>query len=109
MTERDDGTCKPNDTNVATMRATRSKGLGRQIPAIEFAMNLARSETTGFSLERRGRCQCMNNSEFPGVSTFAVRMEDALTKAHDTIIATRVRHIELLRHASNVDRRTSQL
>src|SRR6201996_3550259 len=85
------------------------KDWAEKLPGIEFAMNLARSETTGFSpfflnYARTPRPMIWdNNSEFPGVRTFAMRMKDALMKAHDAIIAARVRQTD----TANVHRRHS--
>jgi len=68
-----------------------------KLPAIEFAMNCARSETTGFSpfflnYGRMPRPMIWNaKSEFPGVRIFAQRMKDAIMTAHDEIIEAQVR------------------
>ena len=73
------------------------KDWATKLPAIEFAMNSARSETTGFTpfMLNYGRSPRSmiweSNSEFPGVRVFAQRMKDAILRAHDSIIAARVK------------------
>jgi len=67
-----------------------------QLPAVEFAINSARSSTTGFSPFQLnyGRNPSpmiwRGEDEFPGVRMFADRMKMAIMKAHDAIIASRV-------------------
>lgn len=76
-------------TDGATERANRT--------SIEFAMNCARSDTTGFSpfFLNYGRMPRPliwdTESEYPGVETFAQRMKDAIMAAHDHIIEARVK------------------
>ncbi|CAG8672995.1 2126_t:CDS:2, partial [Acaulospora colombiana] len=70
-----------------------------RLPAIEWAMNAARSETTGFSpfflnFGYRPRPLIWNNAdkdEYPGVHAFAQRMKDAIMQAHDAILEKRVK------------------
>ncbi|KIL61464.1 hypothetical protein M378DRAFT_82512, partial [Amanita muscaria Koide BX008] len=68
-----------------------------KLPAIELAMNIARSETTGFSpfyLNYARMPQALvwsDSSPYPGVEEFASTMKTALMKAHDAIIDARVR------------------
>jgi hypothetical protein len=72
-----------------------------KLPAIEFAMNSACSQTTGFPpfVLNYGRMpQSMvwnNNSEYPGVRKFAQKMKDAILTAHDAILAARVKQTRL--------------
>jgi len=72
-----------------------------KLPAIEFAINSARSATTGYApfVLNGGRMPASMiwnaNSEFPGVRVFAQRMKDVVVSAHDTIIAARVKQTEL--------------
>ena len=67
-----------------------------KLPAIEFALNSARSNTTGFSLFQLnyGRNPSLMiwdaHDEFPGVRKFAEKMKIAIMSAHDSIIAARV-------------------
>ncbi|TFK78920.1 hypothetical protein K466DRAFT_459881, partial [Polyporus arcularius HHB13444] len=59
-------------------------------------MNMARSETTGFSPFFLNYGQMPRSlvwsgeSDYPGVRTFALRMKQAVMAAHDAIIAARV-------------------
>ncbi|KIL55335.1 hypothetical protein M378DRAFT_50393, partial [Amanita muscaria Koide BX008] len=72
-----------------------------RLPAVEFAINCARSETTGFAPfflnnGRIPRSMVWNGnapSDYAGVRVFAQRMKLALMQAHDCIIAARVRSI----------------
>jgi len=74
-----------------------------RLPAIEWAMNAARSETTGFSpfflnYGYRPRPLLWNNAgkdEYPGVHAFAQKMKDAIMKAHDAILEKRVKQTRL--------------
>lgn len=67
-----------------------------KLPAIEFAVNSARSSTTGFSPFQLnyGRNPSpmiwKGQEEFPGVRKFAEQMKLAIMSAHDSIIAARV-------------------
>jgi transposase InsO family protein len=67
-----------------------------KLPAIEFAINSARSSTTGFSPFQLnyGRNPSpmiwQGQEEFPGVRRFAERMKLAMMSAHDAIIAARI-------------------
>lgn len=75
-----------------------SKWLER-LPAVEWAMNAARSETTGFSpfflnYGYRPRPLIWKNTgdnEYPGVQAFAQKMKDAIMQAHDAILERRVK------------------
>ena len=68
-----------------------------KLPAIEFAINSASSQTTGYApfvlnYGRMPRSMIWNsNTEYPGVRTFAQRMKDAVLTAHDAIIASRMK------------------
>lgn len=72
-----------------------------KLPAIEFAINSARSQTTGYApfvLNHGLMPQSMiwsTKSEYPGVRVFAQRMKDAIMRAHDAIISARVKQTEL--------------
>lgn len=68
-----------------------------RLPVIELALNMARSDTTGFSpfYLNYGRVPYPMiweaKSEYPGVRIFAERIKDAILSAHDTIIEARVK------------------
>ncbi|PIL23014.1 hypothetical protein GSI_14321 [Ganoderma sinense ZZ0214-1] len=93
-------------TDGATKRANRTmtqmlrqcvrpdqKDWVQRLPAVELAMNMARSETTGFSPFYLNYGQMPRSliweseSEYPGVQAFAQRMKEAIMVAHDAIIA----------------------
>ena len=67
-----------------------------KLPAVEFAVNSARSSTTGFSPFQLnyGRNPSLmiwdSQDEFPGVHKFTEKMKMAIMSAHDSIITTRV-------------------
>ena len=67
-----------------------------RLPAVEFAINTARSSTMGFSPFQLnyGRNPSFMiwkvEDEFPGVQNFAKQMKLAVMSAHDAIIASRV-------------------
>jgi hypothetical protein len=67
-----------------------------KLPAVEFAINSARSSTTGFSPFQLNYGRNPSSliwrveDEFPGVQKFAERMKMAIMSAHDAIIASRV-------------------
>ncbi|KAJ2911813.1 hypothetical protein MD484_g8600, partial [Candolleomyces efflorescens] len=71
----------------------------RRLPGIEFAINSARSESTGYSpfflnYGRLPRAMIWNSAtkdEFPAVRNFALQKKLALMQAHDSILATRVK------------------
>ena len=96
-------------TDGATERANRTitqmiqqyvhpdhKDWARKLPAIELAVNSARSSTTGFSPFQLNYGQNPSpmiwnvQEEFPGVRKFAEKMKLAIMSAHDSIIAPRV-------------------
>lgn len=70
-----------------------------KLPAIEFAINSARSESTGFApvflnAGRMLRSMVWNSApanEFPSIRNFALQKKLALMAAHDSIIAARVK------------------
>nr|VWO95354.1 Uncharacterized protein [Ganoderma boninense] len=96
-------------TDGATERANRTmtqmlrqcvrpdqKDWVQKLPAIELAMNTARSDTTGFSPFYLNYGQMprslvwSSESEYPGVRKFAQRMKEAIMAAHDAIISARI-------------------
>jgi hypothetical protein len=70
-----------------------------KLPAIEFAINSARSESTGFApfflnSGRMPRSMIWNSApptEFPSIRNFALQKKLALMAAHDSILAARVK------------------
>jgi len=70
-----------------------------KLPAIEFAINSARSESTGFApfflnAGRMPRAMIWTSappSEFPSIRNFALKKKMALMSAHDSILAARVK------------------
>jgi hypothetical protein len=70
-----------------------------KLPAIEFAINVSRSETTGYApfFLNSGRIPRMfiwndaNSDEYPSVRAFAQRMKHAVMSAHDAILETQVK------------------
>ncbi|KAJ3505227.1 hypothetical protein NLJ89_g7527 [Agrocybe chaxingu] len=77
------------------------KDWAQKLPAIEFAINSARSESTGFApfflnSGRMPRSFIWDSNEpekYPGVRVFAQRMKTAVMRAHDSIIAARVKQV----------------
>ena len=73
------------------------KNWANRLPAIEFALNSARSDTTGFApfflnYGRLPRTMLVNEkSEYPAVKKFAQNLKSAILSAHDAIIAARVK------------------
>ncbi|KAF9474797.1 hypothetical protein BDN70DRAFT_815051, partial [Pholiota conissans] len=72
-----------------------------KLPAIEFAINSARSESTGFApfflnsgrVPRSFIWDANKPDGFPGVRAFAKKMRNAIMRAHDAIIAARVKSV----------------
>jgi hypothetical protein len=76
-----------------------------KLPAIEFAINSARSESTGYApffldTGRMPRSMIWDQparDEYPGVRAFAQKMRDTIMSAHDAILHARVKQT---RHAN---------
>jgi len=70
-----------------------------KLPAIEFAINMARSESTGYSpfflntgrMPRAMIWDAPEEDEYPSVKAYAQRMKLALTAAHDALLTARVK------------------
>ena len=70
-----------------------------RLPAIEFAINLAQSESTGYSpfflntgrMPRAMIWDAPSSDEYPSVKAYAQRMKLALTTAHDALLTARVK------------------
>jgi hypothetical protein len=87
-----------------------------RLPAIEFAMNSARLESTGFSpfflnYAHTPHPLIWNSTlEFPGVEDFAAKLKEALMKAHDAIIDARVKQTKQAnRHRRRADFKVDEL
>ncbi len=100
--ETDGLTERSNRTVSAMLRQCVSvdqKDWVSRLPAIEFAINCARSETTGYTpfflnMGRMPRSMIWKNpakTEYPGVKVFAQRMKLAVISAHDSILNARVK------------------
>ncbi|KXN92063.1 hypothetical protein AN958_10115, partial [Leucoagaricus sp. SymC.cos] len=72
------------------------------LPAVEFAINLACSEVTGYTLFslNNGRMSHSliqddsSNKEYPGVKKFALGLKNAIMSAHDSILTYQVKEIQ---------------
>ncbi|THH32769.1 hypothetical protein EUX98_g1371 [Antrodiella citrinella] len=70
-----------------------------KLPAVEFAINLARSDSTGYApfflnTGRMPRSLIWNNAgpdEYPAVRAYAQKVKYAVMAAHDSILAARVK------------------
>ncbi|RPD70277.1 hypothetical protein L226DRAFT_425810, partial [Lentinus tigrinus ALCF2SS1-7] len=70
-----------------------------KLPAIEFAINLAKSESTGYApfflnTGRMPRAMVWDDAspdEYPGVRAYAQRVKNAIMSAHDSILGARVK------------------
>lgn len=73
-----------------------------KLPAIEFAINSARSASTGYApfFLNTGRMlrsmiwESAKQSEYPGVRSFAMQQKVALMAAHDSILAACTNQIQ---------------
>ena len=99
--QTDGATERANRTMTQMLRqcvGTKQTDWVTRLPAIEFAMNSARSSTTGFTpfylnYGRNPSPMIWKGEEvYPGVRQFAENMKDAIMSAHDAIIASRVQH-----------------
>ena len=97
--QTDGATERANRTMTQMLRqcvSPKQKDWVIKLPAIEFAMNSARSSTTGFTpfYLNYGRVPSpmiwKGEEIYPGVRQFAENMKDAIMSAHDAIIAARV-------------------
>ena len=70
-----------------------------KLPAIEFAINSARSEVTGYApfflnhgrMPRSFIWDDPSKEEYPGVRSYATKIKNALLAAHDSILEARVK------------------
>lgn len=100
--QTDDSTERANRTVTQMLRQCineKQTDWVAKLPAIEFAINSARSESTGFApvflnAGRMLRSMVWNSApanEFPSIRNFALQKKLALMAAHDSIIAARVK------------------
>jgi hypothetical protein len=100
--ETDGSTERANRTIGQMLRsciASNQRDWVARLPAIEFAINLARSESTGYSpfflnsgrMPRSLVWDAPDTTEYPGVRVFAQRMKTAVMAAHDAILGARVK------------------
>ena len=99
--QTDGATERANRTMTQMLRQCvnpKQKDWVKKLPAIEFAMNSARSSTTGFTpFYLNYGCNpspmiWKGEEIYPGVCQFAENMKDTIMCAHDAIIASRVQH-----------------
>jgi len=102
--QSDGATERANRTMTQMVRqcvSSNQKDWASKLPAIEFAMNSACSQTTGYPpfVLNYGRMPPSmiwnNNSDYPGVRKFAQNMKDAILTAHDAILTARVKQTRL--------------
>ena len=112
--QTDGSTKRMNRTITQMLRqciSPKQKDWIYKLPMIEYAINTARSETTGYApfflnYGRMPRNLLWNDprkDEYPGVRTFAQKVKDAILQAHDAILQARVkqtRHANRRRRAS---------
>ena len=100
--ETDGSTERANRTIGQMLRACigpNQKDWVTRLPAIEFAINTARSESTGYApfflntgrMPRAMIWDSPGRNEYPNVRTYAWKMKLALMTAHDALLATRVK------------------
>lgn len=100
--ETDGSTERANRTITQMIRQCISptqKDWVARLPAIEFAINSARSDSTGYArfflntgrMPRSFIWNTADKSEYPGVRVFAQRLKSAIMAAHDSILAAQVK------------------
>jgi hypothetical protein len=98
--QTDGATERANRTINTMLRqavAPHQKDWVAKLPGIEFALNSARSETTGYSPFFLNYGQMPRpliwdaNSDYPGVRLHAERIRQAVMSAHDSILSARVK------------------
>jgi hypothetical protein len=100
--ETDGSTERANRTITQMLRqciGPKQKDWVSKIPAIEFALNSARSETTGYApffldtgcMPRSLLWNSDRSKEYPGIANFALQRRLAIMAAHDSMIAARVK------------------
>ncbi|PSS18923.1 hypothetical protein PHLCEN_2v3139 [Hermanssonia centrifuga] len=100
--ESDGSTERANRTITQMLRQcvnSKQKDWVAKLPAIEFAINTARSESTGYApfflnsgrMPRPMIWEHAGADEYPGVRAYAQRVKFAIMAAHDSILAARVK------------------
>jgi hypothetical protein len=100
--ETDGATERANQTMTQMLRSCISlnqKDWVSRLPAIEFAINIVSSESTGYSpfftnYSRMPRPMIWNHpgpSEYPGVRVYTLKLKHTIMSAHDSMIAARVK------------------
>ena len=117
--QTDGATERANRTTTQMIRqcvSPNQKDWVLKLPAIEFAIDSARSSTTDFSpfqlnYERNPSPMIWKGQdEFPGVRRFAERVKVAIVSAHDSIIAARiVNTLQANRKRAAVDHKVGDL
>ena len=77
-----------------------------KLPTIEFAINLARSDSTGYlpfflNTRHMPRPMIWNDAlkdEYPGVRAYMLKVKNAIMAAHNSILAVRVKHTRDANH-----------
>ncbi|KAJ3558320.1 hypothetical protein NP233_g11530 [Leucocoprinus birnbaumii] len=103
--ESDGSTERANRTVVQMLRqciAPDQKNWVTKLPAIEFAINSACSEVTGYTpfflnYGRMPRPLIWNSpaqNEYPGVRIFAQNLKNAVIQAHDSILSHRIKETQ---------------
>jgi hypothetical protein len=102
--ETDGSTERANRTITQMLRQCVSptqKDWVSKLPAIELAINSARSEVTGYApfflnygrIPRSFIWNDPKSNEYPGVRIFATKLKNAIIAAHDSILAHRIKEI----------------
>lgn len=100
--QSDGSTERANRTITQMLRQcvhSNQKDWVAKLPAIEFAINSARSESTGFApfflnsgrMPRSMIWDSPSSTEFPSVRDFALQKKLAIESAHDSILSARVK------------------
>lgn len=100
--ESDGSTERANRTVSQMLRqcvGSNQKDWVTKLPAIEFAINLARFESTGYApfflntgrMPRPMIWDRASSDEYPGVRIYAQKVKAAIMAAHDSVIAARVK------------------
>lgn len=100
--ETDGSTERANRTIAQMIRqcvGPNQRDWASKLPAIEFAINSARSESTGYApfflnsgrMPRSMIWDFAEQTEYPGVRVFAQRLKTAIMAARDSILAARIK------------------
>ena len=100
--ESDGSTERANRTVSQMLRqcvSTTQRDWVSKLPSIEFAINLARSDSTGYApfflntgrMPRPMVWDSAQPDEYPGVRVYAQKVKNAIMAAHDSLITARVK------------------